>query len=175
MPNVSFGRGIARCGIAIGSGLLSIDPSAAGPIFTPSATVSESYNDNVNLAPPGTPKARDWITTLTPSLSINDYGARVTMNIVYSRMNCSLREIPRRSPSSRTVSSGQIELHKDTLFLEERASIDQQLISGTAPVGATTLTTSNNSQLSRIIACHRSCGIISIPLQTPRPGLITER
>lgn len=141
------GRGIRACIIITRIILFSIGPAAADPIVTVSGTVSESYNDNVGLAPAGARQARDWITALTPQIGISDQGRRVQFNLTYSPTELIFAgDTPFTTLQQNLLSSGQAELIRDTFFVKEQAAIIPQFINGIGAVGPTTYTTNSNLQ-----------------------------
>lgn len=139
------GRGIRACIVVMEITLFSSGYAAADPIIILSGTISESYNDNVGLLPQGEPQTRDWITALTPQLSVNDQGRRVQFNLIYSPTELIFAgDASLTTLQQHLVSSGQVELLKDTFFFQEQASINQFFVNGFGPVGPTTYTTNSN-------------------------------
>jgi len=134
-------------GIFLIFGLSPTGPAiAASPNITTGISVSESYNDNVNLAPSGSKQA-DWVTTISPSVNVATDGPRVKFGLLYNP-----QELVYMGPGAtqrlqqNLTSTGTAVLYPDVLFLEENASIDQQIVSNQGPIASTTQTTNNNVQ-----------------------------
>ncbi len=113
----------------------------------PAITVGESYNDNVNLTPKGGSAAHDFITTIQPSLNLTGDTPRIKLGITYSPQELIFaRGTAADQLQQQLLATGTAILWPEILFFDGNASISQAFISNTAPVGATTLTGSNNLQ-----------------------------
>ena len=115
-------------------------------LFTPSISISETYNDNVDLAPPGQARS-DLITAVTPSLNVVGQTARANVAFTYNPQLL-LFALGTSSPvvQQQLLGTGKIEVYPEMLFVDGSASISQAYISNTGPIAATTLTTNNNLQ-----------------------------
>jgi uncharacterized protein (PEP-CTERM system associated) len=104
-------------------------PAAAGEWdITPSVSVSESFTDNAQLAPPGQAQW-DFVTNLTPAISVHGEGGRVTLDldasingILYAR-DGSLDDV-----LLNLIESNRTELISDMLFLDTRALVSQYAV-----------------------------------------------
>jgi uncharacterized protein (PEP-CTERM system associated) len=129
-------------------------PLATGPVeipsvppawlLTPSIQLGEAFNDNVNLAPKGS-RISDFITTITPGLTLAGQSARVTLNVTYDPQELIFaRSSPNTVLQQRLNGTGRAELWLQTLYVEGAASISQAYARATGAVAPTTLTTNNN-------------------------------
>jgi uncharacterized protein (PEP-CTERM system associated) len=138
------------------------------PAILPSIEVDESFNDNVNLTARGTKAQADFITSISPSLAVNENGSRLKFNLIYDpQENFYVGDNSTQILQQRLTTSGEATIVRDTLFFDERAAIDQQYLGiGNGAVSTTTLTTNNNLQtvstytLSPILR-HRFGSIVS--------------
>ena len=147
MRGAGGGHGIRACIVVTAIALFTIEHAAAVPIFSVSGTISQSYNDNVGLVAQGQRPAGDWITALTPQLSISDQGRRVQFDLSYSPTALFFAgDTSLATVQQNLLTSGQVELLKDTFFVREQASIIPQFINGAGAVGPTTYTTNSNLQ-----------------------------
>ncbi len=94
--------------------------------ITPKFTVSETYSDNINLAPSGREKGA-FVTQLIPGVSIQREGARNKFNLDYQMQNLS------RSSEDNNIevfhqleTDSHLEIARNVLFLDLDASINQQ-------------------------------------------------
>lgn len=114
--------------------------------ITPSLELGETYNDNVNLAPRGS-AVWDVITTVTPALQITGLTPRLNVGLLYDPQELIFaRGTASNTLQQRLQGTGRAELWREALFFDASASIDQQFIRNTGPIGPTTLTTNSNLQ-----------------------------
>jgi uncharacterized protein (PEP-CTERM system associated) len=115
-------------------------------LLTPSIQFGEAFNDNVNLAPKGS-RIADFITTITPGLTLAGQSARVTLNVTYDPQELIFaRSSPNTVLQQRLAGTGRAELWRQTLYVEGAASISQAYARSTGAVAPTTLTNNNNLQ-----------------------------
>lgn len=129
--------GAAAAGIEI--------PTVPPPwLFTPALTVGETFDDNVNLAPAGS-HVWDFITSVSPEIDVAGNTGKTTLAVVYDPQ---VLIYARSSPSSvlqqRFLGTGTTTLWPETLFFDASAQIAQAFVHPTGPIGASTITTSNN-------------------------------
>jgi uncharacterized protein (PEP-CTERM system associated) len=135
-------------GILCGFGLLGSTSAGAADGFTvtPGVSASESFNDNVNLAPKGSEQSA-WITMLSPSISVTDDSSRLKLNLSYAPQGIFYYgDVSDRQLNQALQAYGEATLFPEVLFFDIQSSISQQFVNGTGPIAATTLTTSNNLQ-----------------------------
>jgi len=105
---------------------------------TPSLSISETYTDNVFLAPDES-RTSDWVTQVVPGISISSTGPRLRVDAWYAPEISYYAHIDRDDKVfNRGNAVGTIELADELLFLEAGAGVDQYDISLRGP-----LTTSN--------------------------------
>ena len=118
----------------------------AAPLYSVGVDVTQTYNDNVNLAPSGQTQA-DWITSVTPSLAVNEDAARVKFHLIYDpQENLYYGDTSQQVFQQNLTSTGEVVLYPEMFFLDEQAAINQQFVSANGALGATTLTTNSNLQ-----------------------------
>jgi uncharacterized protein (PEP-CTERM system associated) len=103
--------------------------------FTPGITLSERYSDNVNLDASGSEQS-DWITEITPRISVQRDGARLKVNADYSLQgllyaNGSESSKVRHNLNGRAIA----ELVEEWFFLDATARMGQAPVSLTDRVG----------------------------------------
>lgn len=123
-------------------------PVSGGPgslRITPSISLGESFNDNVNLVSQGQESA--WITTITPSIAAADNAERLKLNLNYQPSGqFYLGGVNTEQFQQNLIGAGQAIFIPDQLFLNATASINQVFLSPTGAIGATNLTTNSNLQ-----------------------------
>ncbi len=112
--------------------------------ITPAISVGEMYSDNINLANSGQ-KFSDYVTTITPGISVHSTGGRVSSNISYSLQNVYYAN---RSYLDNTYqlldATGNAKLIDKTLFMDAGASIHQQPISLIGSIGVDNTSATGN-------------------------------
>lgn len=125
-----------------------LTPTNNAPSFRVSTgvTVGESYNDNVNLRPEGSARS-DYITSIQPNFSAVDQGARVNFGLTYDPQ---FLYYAAGTESSRVqqnlLGAGTAEIYPETLFVDANASIDQEFLSSSGPIGPSTQAVNGNLQ-----------------------------
>ena len=95
--------------------------------FTPMLSVSETYSDNVTLAPAGAAK-RDWITTVSPGIHAEGSGVRVRGFFDYRLSDSTYANEANLDNRQNFLNSRiTVELLEKRFFIETRASISQQV------------------------------------------------
>lgn len=123
-------------------------PNSAIPNFLVSTgvTVAEAYNDNVNLEPNGSARS-DYITSISPNLSVIDQGARVQLGLTYDPQLLYYAEgTAATGVQQRLQGVGHAEVYPETVFVDANASVQQYFLSSAGPIGPSTLTSSSNLQ-----------------------------
>lgn len=139
--------------IAAALALAATTPAyAAGWLFTPQIGATETYTDNVRLAPNGQQQS-DFVTEIRPKIQIRGTGARVKLNLDYE-----LQEFlyARDSSHSRTQNalngSGTVEAIEKFFFIDANAVISQQSISAFGPQPVSNANVSANSTETRLFS-----------------------
>ncbi len=102
--------------------------------FTPSLSVSEIFTDNVGLAPSGL-ESSDFITTVTPGISIARESRRLKLDLNYKlQENFYKNHSDENQFINLLDASGTGELLEDRLFLDASASSSQQNITNTGGI-----------------------------------------
>lgn len=109
----------------------------------PSISVSETYSDNVALAPAGSERS-EWTTRIAPSIHVMGNGARLRFDATYrpellSRLNQGTNDI-----SHSLNATGNAELLQRLLFIDARANVSQQTVSLLGPQTQDNLNISSN-------------------------------
>ena len=117
---------------ALESGIADADTLTITPRFN----TSETYTDNIALAPSdqATP---GFITQLTPGVSIKDIGSQLKLNIDYSLLDMIYNNYGwEHTYYNQLNATGDLELIKKTFFIDASSSISQQPLSLFGPVSA---------------------------------------
>lgn len=162
--------------------LLSLVPTlvwAGDWKFTSGVSLSERYSDNVNLAASGLEQS-DWITEITPRLSVRRDSARLKVNVDYSLQGL----LYAQGTSSSTVNQNlnalaNAELVKEWFYLDTNARISQVLASmgaGTTPgdaVGIGNTNTVSSYTLSPYLK-HRFGSTATVEARISRDEVFTN-
>lgn len=112
--------------------------------LTPHLAVSETYSDNIGLAPHGQERS-DWVTQIMPGFSLYRDSARLKLNVNYG-----LQALFYASESDRNTvnhvldAKGNAELVENLFFLDATAGMSQQNISLLGPQSADNLSLAGN-------------------------------
>ena len=110
--------------------------------IVPSLTVVETYNDNIEQAPPGDEDS-DFVTEVNPGISLRAEGSRLRLDLNYTMQNLFYAENSDENSTNHELSAdANAELLRELLFLDAFASYQQVLISpeGTGNIGNITIT-----------------------------------
>jgi len=119
--------------------------------ITPSVSASETYTDNVNLGTNG--KQSDWVTQISPGVSISKSGKRLKLNANYAFQNLFYASDNSRDGYNHQLNAnGNAELFEKSLFVDANASIRQQATSLLAPSGTNNINSSNNLSTVRTLS-----------------------
>ena len=102
----------------------------------PAISVGETYTDNVTLAPKDL-AVSDWITQVTPEISITGRGANATFNLKYAP---ELTYYAESKSGNGVYQKGYADLNAElagqTLFIDAGANVDQYNVFLTGPITA---------------------------------------
>lgn len=136
-----------RCVIAALS-FMSAGVQAVEWNVSPRLDLGETYTDNVMLAPSGSAKS-DWITQVTPGISIEGTGSRLRLRADYALQNLVYaNESSRNNFYHQLNASANATLVENTLFLDARGNIQQQATSLLAPISNNNLNPGNVTDVS---------------------------
>ncbi|MBI3372845.1 MAG: TIGR03016 family PEP-CTERM system-associated outer membrane protein [Betaproteobacteria bacterium] len=112
--------------------------------ITPQLRVSETYTDNVALAPPGTARS-DWVTDVSPGIRAEGSGPRVRGFFDYALHRIFYANDPRLNNSQNALNSlVTVEVLENRFFVDARASISQQNRSAFSAVAPDTASATAN-------------------------------
>lgn len=100
--------------------------------IVPTLLAEETFTDNVALAPAAF-KRSDWVTQLTPGVSINATGARLRFNATYGAQGVYRAQEGGSAVTHQLNASGNAELMRQFLFVDARAAVAQQNVSLLGP------------------------------------------
>jgi uncharacterized protein (PEP-CTERM system associated) len=111
--------------------------------IVPTLAVEETYTDNVRLSPPGSERG-DWVTQLTPGVSVKGNGARMRFNANYAA-----QVLYRAQEGSKDIyhylsAKGDAELVQQLLFIDGNANVSQQNISLLGPQAESNVNVTGN-------------------------------
>jgi uncharacterized protein (PEP-CTERM system associated) len=131
-----------------GAGLLVL-LLLAGPVhagnweITPRISVAEIFSDNVNLDDDN--KEYDLITEITPGISINGEGGRLSANIDYEMQNLIfLNESDATGSNHQLDGSGTAELARELFFVDANAFIGQSIVDANRSISNSNINSSGN-------------------------------
>ncbi len=112
---------------------------------TPSLNLSETYSDNITLAPRGKEQS-EFITQINPGISLAGDAARLKLKLNYRMQNLLYaKDSSRNNIRHQLLASGTATLVEDTFFVDASSSIGQRLISGTGPVPLDNVSVTGNT------------------------------
>jgi uncharacterized protein (PEP-CTERM system associated) len=119
----------AACSAATLLLLLSGNARAVEWTFTPRLGVSETYSDNIRLAPRGQERS-DYVTQITPGISLIGVGPRLKLTANYSLQTLFYANDSNNNTHNHLLDAyGNAELVENLFFLDAKAGISQQNIS----------------------------------------------
>lgn len=135
--------------------LLAVPHAYAGDWkITPSIDLRETYTDNVRLASDGNEKS-DFITQISPGISVTGTGARLKLNARYTMQNIFYAsESDAKSLNHQLNGNATAELWEDIFFVDGKASISQQNTSnfGSQALDNTNITSSRSNVVTYSIS-----------------------
>ncbi|MDC8756868.1 TIGR03016 family PEP-CTERM system-associated outer membrane protein [Janthinobacterium fluminis] len=111
--------------------VLAVPARAADWSVAPALRLRESYSDNALLAPPEQARG-DFISEISPSLVVHGKGPRLRLDLAYSLQQILYQRRPDRS-NHQLQADANGELLQDWLYVDARASVSQQNVSGFGP------------------------------------------
>ncbi len=112
--------------------------------IVPAISVQESYTDNVNLSPSGQ-EDDDFITEVTPSISLRGQGGRLSANFDYSLQKLFYsNDSDRNSLSHQLQANANAELVKQIVFLDVDASARQENTSNSGRLSDSNISVTGN-------------------------------
>ena len=118
----------------------------------PSLRISETYTDNVALAPQGQEES-DFITLISPGVSIQGQRGRSYASLDYALNNLIYAsDKSRNEVNHQLAADGRAELISDWMFLDARANVAQQNISLLGPIGIDVTNENENTTETRTYA-----------------------
>ena len=97
--------------------------------ITPTLEIEETYTDNVELVSQQENKTDDFVTRITPGISISGVGARASLDLTYSPSFLIFLDASENSDFRQFLNArGNAELSEDLVFLDLGASINQQFL-----------------------------------------------
>jgi len=134
LTQVSFLAFAALCGV--------VPAQAQSWRIVPQVTVTETYSDNISLAPADR-RESDFVTDITPSLHIEGKRGRSQLRLDYQMHNLIYAKEPARNNTQHALNAtGRMEAIENFFFIDGRASITQDQISafGTQPTNNASVT-----------------------------------
>lgn len=139
-PNVRQRRSLAG---VVSSVLLSGVAQAGDWMITPRFSVAENYSDNIFLS--AQDEQQDFVTQVTPGLSLRGRGARVSANVDYNLQNLTYVNEGDLNRINHQLQSGlNVEVVRDVFFVDASAARYQALISSTGAISNRNFQGSNN-------------------------------
>ncbi len=135
----------------------AIPALVAGPIWAakweihPTLSTEATYTDNVALAPAGSEK-RDWVTQVTPGISVNATGAQLRFNATYGAQFLNRAETGGGGVNHQFSGSGNAELVKRVLFVDATGSVSQQNVSLLGPQADSNINNTGNRATVRVFS-----------------------
>ena len=145
---IEKGKGIWIPLLALVFGLIFVHASgqvwAAEWTLAPSLEVSETYLDNVTLAPPGDEES-DYITQITPEILAHAKGRRGELDLAYRMQNLLyVNNSQANTTYHQLVANTTAELVREVLFIDADGSYGQAPISQEGAVGFDNLAVTEN-------------------------------
>jgi len=113
----------------------------------PRFLLSETYSDNIYLAPSGD-KQDDFVTQVNPGISVDGQGKRVKARINYSLQNAMYASDSSLNVTNQHLNAdGSAELVKNLFFMDARSSISQQIADARGRVGLDNLNIGNQANV----------------------------
>lgn len=107
--------------------------AAADWQITPRLSVSETYSDNIRLAPKGQ-EQQSFVTDISPGLSVKGTGARFKLSLDYTMQNLFYQgDVSSNNTNHALAATANAELIEQAVYLDSRATISNQNISIAGP------------------------------------------
>ncbi|TVQ75434.1 MAG: TIGR03016 family PEP-CTERM system-associated outer membrane protein, partial [Chromatiaceae bacterium] len=126
--------------------ILSSDAAANRWDFTPRASVSQTYTDNVNLASDSGDKESESISQLNTGFSLSRGGGRTDLNLGYNLQSLAYWGDDSRNTVNHTFSGNSTtELLRESFFVDASASYRERLVDGRDGFAGDTITDGNRT------------------------------
>jgi len=146
---------------------------------SPSLAVSEHFSDNVNLQPDAQAQA-EWITEISPRLTIRRDGKRLKVNVDYSLQGLLYANGTNDNKLRQGLNgTAKTELIKEWLFLDATARVSQEpnnqasAVGVGGPVGISNTSTTASYSLSPYIR-HRFGSYATVEARLAQDGVILD-
>ncbi len=129
MTYASKHSGTVLCKLAAGAVSCVFVPTLdAAWEVTPRIAVSETYTDNVTLAPPGQ-EEEDFVTQVNPELALIQAGPRANSDIRYRMQNLFYAEESDRNETFHQLNARtRVEAVRETVFVDADTTVTQQIV-----------------------------------------------
>ena len=139
---------LAATGLSILVGQGSLAQTSGAPRdpwrIQPSLTVTETYSDNINLAPSGSERS-DFVTTISPSLRVTRLSPRLILNLGYApELLYDARGSNGTTIRNYLDASANATLVQNLLFFDARGNVSQQNASPFGTLAANSVNGSSN-------------------------------
>ena len=148
-PGLEFPPGtplLAQVFCALFASALACAPASAGQWrISPSVGVSTIASDNANAATDREDRNSDVIGTVSPGITVNGSGGRVSLDFAYTHERFeSLQDTSDASATNTLLANGQAEIFDRTAFLAFNSSITRQVVDSRQPVSSVDTGSDNN-------------------------------
>ncbi len=141
-PRTQDSAGLRALALACALGFAGSAGAAQWDI-TPRFSAGEIYSDNINLAP--VDEIGDFITEVTPGISVRGAGARLQMNVDYNLQNLFYAsESERDAMNHQLQANSGAELVENIVFVDAHALMTQALVDPAAPLTNSNISGSGN-------------------------------
>lgn len=121
-------------------------------VIEPRVALRESWTDNIELRDDRF-KESDWVTELTPGVSITANGARLKGKLDYAVTGLLYAKDSKRNDHQNALNAfGQLEAIENFFFVEARGLISQQLVSGFGARPASNTSDTRNRTETRVFS-----------------------
>lgn len=134
---------LAANAVAVAVWLVGSGAWAADWAVEPSLKLRELYTDNVDLAPREAARS-DWVTELSPGISVTGTGRHVDVRANYLMQNFYYKNKDERRTDHLLEALGKAELVDDVFFIDGKASVSRQNVSAFGPQAVDNANTPGN-------------------------------
>ncbi|MBK1672774.1 TIGR03016 family PEP-CTERM system-associated outer membrane protein [Ectothiorhodospira shaposhnikovii] len=118
--------------------------------FTPRVSVSQTYTDNVNLAPRSEDKESDSVSQLNTGFSLQRSGGRTDLSLGYNLQSLAYwQDDGRNTVYHQFAGDSTTTLIRETLFLDASATYGQRLLDGRDGFAGDNIVTSERADVAR--------------------------
>jgi uncharacterized protein (PEP-CTERM system associated) len=132
--------GLIRAGVLASAAIMVVWPACAAQWdITPSAAVEESFTDNLGLRRDAEDRNSDFVSTITPGISIRGSGARVNLNADYTYSHLfHLHASEQNGGRNNLSANASAEVWEKSVFIDGAASISPQIANTQSAVSQST-------------------------------------